>query len=381
MDSLGGLTLKRPVVLIGPIFTDQAESVSIVNSAFVDGLSDRVQFVPHSITRQFGMQRAEKLNALNLFYLQKQIWQWMYRILRYRPCLAQYAIGSNWNLEKGLFLLKVARLCGLRTIGHLHSGGFITFWKGLDPKRKRTALRELRKLNGFVVLSQAWKKVVVQEIGLQAERVFVVNNPIPVEFEEAALQMPIARSEPHILALGVMEKAKGVLDLLEACRIVADNMPVRMTLAGPEREPNIYTEINRRIAEWGLRDNVQVLGEVRGTYKMELFQKASVFALPSYVENFPLTLLEAAAAGLGIVATPVGATPEFFKHGQSALFVRPGDVAGLAAALQELLGNEIKRVELGHAAREMSCQRLNRKQVMDAMHQTYVSVLRGQSCP
>lgn len=355
---------------------DQAESVSIVNNAFVDGLSARIEFVPHTITRRFGVQRAERMNTLNLCYLIKQLGQWCGRLLRFRPALAHYAIGSFWNLEKGLFLLKIARLLGARTLGHLHSGGFIEFWKQLSLRRKKKALAELRRLDGFVVLSEAWKQVVIREVGLEPSRIFVVNNPIEREFEDAALQFPIgARGGPVVFALGVMEKAKGVFDLLDAVRQVADRRPVRLILAGQERAPNVYRQIQQRISELDLHAHVTVLGEVRGTEKLELFRQSAVFVLPSYTENFPLVILEAAAAGLGIVTTPVGATPEFFQNGRSALFVKPGDVPALAEAIDDLLQHESKRQELAREARTVFVEQLSRARVMDSLYATYLSVL------
>ena len=368
--------MNRPKVLIGPLFVGQAESVSIVNNAFVDGLSARIEFMPHTITRRFGVQRSARLNTLNLFYLQKQVWQWGGRLVCFRPALAHYAIGSFWNLEKGLFLLKMARLLGARTLGHLHSGAFIEFWKQLSPLRKKKALAELRRLDGFVVLSEGWKQIVIQEVGLEPSRVFVVNNPIEREFEDAALQFPIAtRGSPVVFALGVMEKAKGVFDLLDAVRRVADQRPVRLILAGQERAPNVYRQVNERISELNLQAQVTVLGEVRGAEKLELFRQSAVFVLPSYTENFPLVILEAAAAGLGIVTTPVGATPEFFQHGHSALFVKPGDVPALAEAIGDLLQHETKRQELARAARAVFVEQLSRTRVMDSMYAAYLSVL------
>ena len=76
--------------------------------------------------------------------------------------------------------------------------------------------------------------------------------------------------------------------------------------------------------------------------------------LPSYIENFPLVVLEAAAAGQAIITTPVGAVPEFFEDGVSALFVDPGNPQQIANAIMRLLRNPGERRRLDHEARQSS---------------------------
>ena len=60
---------QKPVILIGPRADDPAESVSVVNGSFVEGLSDHYRFVEHGSNRRFGMDRLASLNPLNALYI------------------------------------------------------------------------------------------------------------------------------------------------------------------------------------------------------------------------------------------------------------------------------------------------------------------------
>lgn len=70
-----------------------------------------------------------------------------------------------------------------------------------------------------------------------------------------------------------------------------------------------------------------------GREKVDLFQSAMIYILPSYGENLPFSLLEAMALGLPVVTTPVGAIPEIVKDGQNGFLVEPGDVRALASSV------------------------------------------------
>ena len=368
---------QKPVILIGPRADDPAESVSVVNRSFVEGLSDHYHFVEHGSNRRFGMERQSSLNPLNALYCFKHTMEWLWHLVRNRPAIAHYVLNSNWALVKSLVLIKIARVFGAKTVGHLHDGNFISFLERLPARRKRIVLRELRALDGFVVLSEWWRGAIAGAVGPRSERLFVVNNPIDQEFESAALAMPCRRDELVILSLGIMGRPKGVFELLEAAAMVKSRGKFRLILVGPEREPNIHRQVREYAAKHNLSDTVEIRGGVFGREKLDLYRAASVFVLPSHYENFPLVVLEAAAAGQAIITTPVGAVPEFFEDGVSALFVQPGKPDQLAAALARLIEHPEERVRLGLAARQTFVTRLSRTQIMDSMHQVYSRVLGG----
>ena len=366
---------RRSRILIGPMSDDPTESVSCVNAAFVEGLRDRHDFLPLEATRKHGTTRQSMLNGFNLFYFTQQLTRWLAHLAHRRPQLAHYAISSGWAMEKGLVFMKLARLFRAKTLGHMHSGEFIDHWQSLAPWRKKFARREFARLDGLVLASQWWCDELRKHLPLPADRFFVVNNPIDPAFERAALEMTVERAGNTVLSLGTLGRAKGVFEMLAAADIVARQTDFDLQLVGSEREPNILKEVREFVAGHSLSATVHVQSAVPVAEKAELFRRASIFLLPSYYENFPLVLVEAAAAGLAIITTPVGAVPEFFQDGVSALFVEPRRPEQIAAALLKLLHQPQERARLGRAAREMFRSRLARARIMESLEGAYQRVL------
>jgi glycosyltransferase involved in cell wall biosynthesis len=124
-----------------------------------------------------------------------------------------------------------------------------------------------------------------------------------------------------------------------------------------------------------VEDHVRVIPSAWGKEKEELFRKAAVFVLPSHTENLPLVILEAAAAGLAIVTTPVGAIPEILQDGDTAVFVPPGDAGKLRDALRNVLANPGFRQRLGENARVIFRQKFSRERIMGSLDAVYQRAL------
>ncbi|RYE86791.1 MAG: glycosyltransferase, partial [Oxalobacteraceae bacterium] len=84
-----------------------------------------------------------------------------------------------------------------------------------------------------------------------------------------------------------------------------------------------------------------------------------ILVLPSHAENFPISIIEALAAEVAVIATPVGATPELLRHGVSALFVPVGDVAALATAIACLIENPALRRSIAAAGHAVFAEQLD----------------------
>lgn len=378
LTTASGLPLdsrSHPSVLIGPLSSDRSESVSSVNRAFLNGLSDRYNFLSLDATRTRGNTRQTALNLVNAFYLTQQMWRWLAQLYKHRPDVAHYAISSGWAMEKGLLFLKLARMFGVKALGHLHSGGFIDHWRRLPRWRKQWAAREFQNLDGLVLASPWWRDEIGKHVPIPPERLFVVNNPIDEAFEQAALRMPRTQGRNVVLALGVMGRAKGVFDILAAAALAVEKAEFTLVLAGSEREPNILNDLRAQVEKQSMTRILEIRSVINDHEKEKLFEQATIFLLPSYYENFPLVLVEAAAAGLAIITTPVGAVPEFFQDGVSARFVEAGNVAQISAVLTELVNEPEERLRLGSAAREMFRQRLTRVGIMASLDRVYLKIL------
>jgi len=99
-------------------------------------------------------------------------------------------------------------------------------------------------------------------------------------------------------------------------------------------------EVSHAVRFLGLRDDVD-----------ERMRRAAVFVRPSQLEGMPLTVLEAMASGLPVVATPVGGTPELVREGETGHLVPVDDPEALAAAVTSLLDDPMRARNMGRQGR------------------------------
>jgi glycosyltransferase involved in cell wall biosynthesis len=170
--------------------------------------------------------------------------------------------------------------------------------------------------------------------------------PNPVHVTPGSLS---PRTEPVVVRLGRLSFEKGQDMLLEAWAEVAALHPswrLRLYGTGPEEDA-----LRRRTTELGLDASVEFPG---ATSDLEgALTCASVFALSSREEGFPMSIIEAMAYGLPTVAFDCApGVRELLTDGQDGLIVTPGNTVEFAAALDRLMDDARLRDSLGEAARE-----------------------------
>jgi glycosyltransferase involved in cell wall biosynthesis len=174
-----------------------------------------------------------------------------------------------------------------------------------------------------------------------------------------------------VLFLGRLEPAKGIFDLLEAVAAVRATVPdVRLVCAGDGDRLGVAQHAECL----GIADAVKFTGWVGPSGKRALFEAATVFALPSYNEALPVSLLEAMAAGVPVVAAGVGGIPEVVTHDVSGLLVAPGDKASLERALRRLLTERGLAVRIGAAARETARLRFAPERALPKLEEIYAAL-------
>ena len=139
---------------------------------------------------------------------------------------------------------------------------------------------------------------------------------------------------------------KGAVDLLGAAR--ATPRPPRVVFAGPEM-PN-FTRAWRA----GHFPTVTKLGPLTESAKLDFFAGIDVFCLPSRSDSFGLVLLEAWANGKPVIVYRAGGPAELVRHKVDGLQVKCGDVAELAAAITQLVNDDVLRDKLGTTGRVRS---------------------------
>jgi glycosyltransferase involved in cell wall biosynthesis len=224
----------------------------------------------------------------------------------------------------------------------VHGWSFAAYG-GLPGRLYLWVERRLRRLTTAVVcVAEASRDVGVDAGACQAERTLVIHNAVDV----AAFAAPDRpRGIPQVVSIGRFAFPKDFATLVEA--LTATRADYRAAFVG---EGPLLPEIAATIRQRGLTERIDLLGnrgDVRG-----VLASADVFVLSSRSEGFPVSILEAMAAGLPVVATDVGGVAESVIDGETGLLVPPGDPGALAAALDRLLTDGALRLGLGAAGRE-----------------------------
>jgi glycosyltransferase involved in cell wall biosynthesis len=144
-----------------------------------------------------------------------------------------------------------------------------------------------------------------------------------------------------ILAVARLVEKKGLPILIEACRILRDGgHEFQCEIVGTGA---LRPHLEQLIREWGLAGHVRLVGPRAQQEIIEHYHRAHVVALPAIVgsdgnrEGLPVSIVEALACGLPVVATPVTGIPEVVRHRDNGLLVPEGDAVALAHALESLI--------------------------------------------
>lgn len=201
----------------------------------------------------------------------------------------------------------------------------------------------------------------VRRVGVSPHK--IVHSPIPVEIAEAP--PPSADDGRTLLFAGRLgaEKSPGLM--LD----VAKRLPgARVVLAGdgPMRE-SLLERCRRETL-----NNVEFLGQVSRDEMAQWYARASAVIVTSRcMENSPLAMLEAMAAGRCVVAPDQPSLREWIADGQTGRLYPTGDAEKLVRVVRELLENEPKRRDLGRAARTRVQPTHNLAAAVDIIEQAY----------
>lgn len=307
------------------------------------------------------------------------------------PRLRRLVRAGGWALvhSQGARADVVTRLAlaGLRGVRHVCTVQMPV--EGFDVGRLRRALYlaldrwSARRVDRFLVVSEALRRLLVEARGIAPERVRLVYNgveldaPLPAAAGRALrAALGLAAEAPVVGAVGRLVWQKGFEDLIAALPAVVRAVPgVRLLLVGdgPRR-----AALAAAAAAAGVADRV-VLAGFRADVPAVL-AAVDVLAVPSRREGFPMITLEALAAGTPVVATAIDGLLEQIEPERSGLLVPPGAPTALAAALVRVLTDRDLRARLAAEGRRRVAARFDVRATLAATWAVYRELL-GEAGP
>jgi glycosyltransferase involved in cell wall biosynthesis len=269
-------------------------------------------------------------------------------------------------LRAGLLAL-AGRLRGARVVIHAH-GGNIETW--LTTWRTRTLMRlAMLPASRVVAVWSAGERSLRRALG--PRRVTLIDNGVDTERFTPA---EVDHHPPRILYVGLLTPRKGVLDLLEASRRLRDEgIEHELLLLGgvPDEGPEAAEPV-LSAAEGVAR----LLGTRPPEEMPAAYADADVFCLPSWWEAMPLSVLEAMAAGLPVVASDVGDVSRLVTP-ECGVVVPAKDPGTLADGLRTLLVDPELRRRQGQGSRRRAVEAFSSAATARAIHELFQNVRHG----
>jgi glycosyltransferase involved in cell wall biosynthesis len=257
----------------------------------------------------------------------------------------------------------------------------VDHWHGFTRfnRKRRLICRFLGCLTDLsLTVSQGVKDYLLKEIGLNPAKVRVVPNGVDLARIDAARPGPEVRRDlglpeevPVVGLVGRLDHwGKGHKELFTALAQLKERWPCQALIVGGGRR---MEEIKQAAADLGLAGEVHFLGARQDV--PDLLQAMDIFVLPSYSEGVSLALLEAMAAGLPVIATAVGGTPEAVTDGVTGLLIPSRDAGALAEALERLLSDPALAKNLGENARKAVAEKFSLERLDREINEIYGELL------
>ena len=246
----------------------------------------------------------------------------------------------------------VAILLRVPLVIHMHGADFMPFYRGLPRLLRAPLSGVLRRAAHVVVLGAVWRSFLIADIGVLPGRVSILANGVP---QPSPAAPHAAASRPRLLFLGRLCERKGLPELISALGTPSLRARDWEAIIAGDGDPAPF----RAMIGWHrLGGRVQMPGWLGREQTCAVLAQTDILLLPSYHEAMPIAILEALAAGVAVITTPVGTIPEFLQDRKNALLVAAGDVAGLAAAIETLLDDTELRARLAAAGHRVFHEKL-----------------------
>ncbi len=304
-----------------------------------------------------------------------RVWRRLAQLMYQRRIDALVTVGAGDKMFWGRLAAWRARVPVV--LSALHSTG----WPDGIGKLNRmlTMLTD-----GFIGVASEHGRHLIENEKLPPEKVFVIPNGVDVQRfrpqpEQRRLirdSLGIAQDAPVVGIVAALRPEKNHRLFLRAATMLRRELPDAQFLIvgdGPERRG-----LELAVTEADIQSSVHFLG-TRSDIP-ELLAAIDLFSLTSHNEANPVSILEAMATGLPVVATRVGSVAESVADGETGFLVNPGDLNAISERWQSLLTTKALASQFGDAGREVVVKRWSLERMIEGYQDLIANVYMGK-CP
>ena len=284
-------------------------------------------------------------------------------------CEGHFDVVHTHNTYPHLYASLAARLAGVPIVVNTRHGQRAGHgWKSRTQFRWASHL-----VDRIIAVSDDAARLCVEADGVAARKVTRIWNGI--DLSDFSFTGPAAA--PIAISVARLSAEKDIPTLLRAVALAVREVPdLRLKLVGEGAERAKLEGLTRELR---ITSCVEFLGE--RTDVPNLLAQAGFFVSSSLTEGISLTLLEAMAVGLPVVATAVGGNSEIVTDGVTGQLVPPGNPAALAQAIVSMCRNEDRRHALGHAGRDRVTEHFEVRRMVSDYECLYRQLLEQKQRP
>lgn len=241
----------------------------------------------------------------------------------------QFDIVHTHGARANLFMSLINRKVNAKWVITVHSDPTKDFGgRGVVGKVfTKLNLRSLDRADRLLSVTQNFKQLLVDKVGISANKISVIYNGIFFDNDE---KIHTPHTEFNLINVARMEPIKGQLLLLQA--IAELNLPeLKLHFVG---DGSVLSDLQKYVTEHDLADKVVFHGFLAQPEIAELYQTMDLAVLTSYSESFPLVLLEAANAQVPILSTNVGDIEQMIPDAKHGFTAQIGDVESIKKGIQ-----------------------------------------------
>jgi glycosyltransferase involved in cell wall biosynthesis len=294
---------------------------------------------------------------------------------------AKPALLHTHSSKAGILGRAAARIARVRRVVHTVHGWSFNDTQSPIVRRLFRALERMaaRGTDRIVCVSEADRREGIESRIGRPEAYRLVRSGIdPEEFsarpgarERVRAALGIGPGEVLVGTVACLKPQKAPLDLVEGAALALRVEPrLRFVVAG---DGELRGAVEARARDLGLGERFRLLGWRRDV--PDLLAGLDLFVLTSLFEGLPRAVLQAMVAGVPVVATAVGGTPEVVRDGETGLLVRPGDPAAAAAAVVRLTGEPETARRLAAAASRRIGEEFEIRRMVRTLDELYAETL------
>ncbi|KAF1085502.1 Alpha-D-kanosaminyltransferase [Sporotomaculum syntrophicum] len=284
---------------------------------------------------------------------------------------------------KAALIARPAALCaGVPSIYTVHNSIFNEHWPAWKNNIAAVAEHVLSWSTGYILtVSNALGEEIRHRQKISPAKIKVIHNGIQLSgFDHKGTKqnlkeewnIPLDRTVVGTVAR--MAPQKGLSVLVKAAKQLIGKYNVHFLIVG---DGPLRGELEEQIRLSSINDYFTFTGMLKDI--SQAYSSMDIFVLPSITEGLPLTVLEAMAFSLPIVATSVGGVPEIIESGECGFLAPPGDHQALAAQIAGLLDCPAKRTEFSHKGRHRVQEKFAAAKMIEETKNIYYSLLKEPS--